>query len=612
MLRAMTKPTTGAEDVRWDLTDLYKSIDDPALDADLEKAMGLARGFAETHRGKLAEDLGGALRTQARMTELVDKMFVYLFLNRSTDAKNELTAQQIGRVQEAWSRAAADHLNFFEHELCAIDDAVYAKALETDDYARQHQPMLDKIREDAKFLLDENVERALTLRSPYGPGEWSDYSDEWEADLRFDLDDEARTLPEILHVINSDADGDKRARALKSFSEGMKTQRFDRFMARTLNVVMGAKAVEDRERGYPTAMTSRNRGNWLDDQTVETLHDVVADEGAAQCRRYYRLLSAHLGMSPLRWSDRNAPLPFQDTRVVPWQECVDTVVEAYSSFSGTLAGLIRKMFDQRWVDAPPDTGKVGGAFNYSVCLPNGEARAYNFLNYMGSTRDVMTVAHELGHGAHGMLSGETQGPLQFRTGMAYAETASIFGEMTTFEFLLKRAETDEQRLALLMSKSNDFLNSVVRQISFSNFERAVHAKRRESGKLTVEEFDAEWMKVTHAFYGDDGDVFTYDNAGNLWTYVSHFLRPFYVYAYAFGELFTQSLFAAKQKFAGDFEPMYVDLLRAGSTKDAVALMKPFDLDPRSAEFWRGGISASITRWLDEAEAISKRMGVSVD
>ncbi len=611
MLRAMTKPTTGAESVRWDLSDLYKTIDDPAVDADLDKLLAMAAEFSEHHRGKLAQDLGGALTKQARMTELVDQLFIYLFLNRSTDAKNQLTAQRIGQVQEKWSRAAADHLNFFEHELAAIDDATYAKVLETDEVARQHRPMLDKIREDAKYLLDEPVERALTLRSPYGPSEWSDYADEWEADLRFELDGEPRSLPEILHVINSDADGDKRARALESFSTGMKSQRYDRFMARTLNVVMGAKAVEDTERGYPTPMTSRNRSNWLDDETVETLHTVVAEDGAKQCRRYYRLLSAHLGMSPLRWSDRNAPLPFQDTRTVPWQECVDTVLQAYASFSETLAGLVQTMFDRRWVDAPPDEGKVGGAFNYSVCLPNGEARAYNFLNYMGSTRDVMTVAHELGHGAHGMLSGTAQGPLQFRPGMAYAETASIFGEMTTFEFLLKQAETDEQRLALLMSKSNDFLNSVVRQISFSNFERAVHAKRRELGKLTVEQFDAEWMKVTHAFYGDDGDIFSYEHAGNLWTYVSHFLRPFYVYAYAFGELFTQSLFAAKGRFAGEFEPMYVDLLRAGSTKDAVALMEPFGLDPRSAEFWRGGISASITRWLDEAEEISRAMGVSV-
>ena len=607
----MTKPETGAESVRWDLSDLYLRIDDPAIDADLEKAIGLARGFAETHRGKLADDLGGALQTQARMTELVDKIFIYLFLNRSTDATNDRTAQQIGRAQEAWSRAAADYLNFFEHELAAIDEDTYQAILSRDENARRHRPMLDKIREDAKFLLDETVERALTLRSPYGPSEWSDYADEWEADMRFELDGEPRSLPEILHVINADADGDKRARALKSFSEGMKSHRYDRFMARTLNVVVGAKAVEDRERGYPTPMTSRNRGNKLDDETVETLHRVVADAGAMQCRRYYRLLSAHLKLAPLRWSDRNAPLPYEDTRVVPWSECVDTVVDAYSSFSTTLAELVRKMIDSKWVDAPPDEGKVGGAFNYSVCLPGSEARAYNFLNYMGSTRDVMTVAHELGHGAHGMLAGEAQGPLQFRPGMAYAETASIFGEMTTFQFLLERAGTDEQRLALLMSKSNDFLNSVVRQISFSNFERAVHKKRRESGKLTVEEFDAEWMKVTHAFYGDDGDVFTYENAGNLWTYVSHFLRPFYVYAYAFGELFTQSLFAARERFGGDFEPMYVDLLRAGNTKDAVALMKPFDLDPRDEAFWRGGIAASITTWLDEAEAISARMGVTV-
>lgn len=601
---------TGAEAIRWDLTDLYASIEDPAIDADLAAVLDLARAFDEAHRGKLATTLGAALDAQARMTERVDKLFVYLFLQRSTDATNARIQQRIARVQEQWSQADADHLTFFEHELAAIPDDVYAGILQRDDVARKHRPLLDHMRANARYLLDETVERALTLRSPFGPREWSDYADEWEAELRFELDGEQKTVPQLLHVINTDPDRDRRARALHSFSQGMKTQRYDRFMARTLNVTMGAKAVEDRERGYATPMSARNLQNRVDDATVEALHDVVATDGAAQCRRYYRLLSAHLGVSPLRWSDRNAPLPFEDTRTVPWTECLDTVLGAYGSFSPTLAEQVRAMVDNRWIDAPPAPGKIGGAFNYSVCLPGGEARAYNFLNYQGSTRDVMTVAHEVGHGAHGMLAGRAQGALQFRTGMTYAETASIFGEMTTFAFLLRRADTDEQKLALLMGKANDFLNSVVRQISFSNFERAIHARRRD-GTLTVEELDAAWMEVTRAFYGEPGDVFTYDDAGNLWTYVTHFLRPFYVYAYAFGELFTQSLFAVRDRFGAEFEPMYLDLLRAGSTRNAVELMAPFGLDPREPKFWRDGVAGSITRWLDEAEAISARMGVTV-
>ncbi len=595
--------STGAESTRWDLTDLYTGIDDDAIDRDLAAVLALAEQFDEHHRGSLASTLGAALTAQARITETIDKLMVYLFLQRSTDATNATIQQRIGQIHEAWSRAHADHMTFFEHELAAISDADYAALLETDSEVARHRSMLDHLRETARYLLDEPVERALTLRSPYGAGEWADYAEEWEAELRFDLDGEQKTLPEILHAINNEPESDKRADALEAFSVGMTEQRFVRFSARTLNVTLGAKSVEDRERGYASPMTARNIGNRVDDATVEALHRAVETAGAKQCRRYYRLLSKHLGIAPLRWSDRNAPLPFQDTRTVPWDECLDTVLSAYGSFSPTLRGLLETMLDRKWVDAPPDEGKVGGAFNYSVCLPGGDVRAYNFLNYLGSTRDVMTVAHELGHGAHGMLAGQAQGPLLFRAPMVYAETASIFGEMTTFKYVLAKAETDQQRLALLMGKSNDFLNSVVRQISFSNFERTIHARRRD-GKLTVDDLNETWIGVTRDFYGEPGDLFTYENTENLWAYVSHFLRPFYVYAYAFGELFTQSLFAVRERFGDDFEPMYLDLLRAGGTKSAVELMEPFGLDPRTPAFWQSGISGSIEVWLDEAERLT--------
>jgi len=605
-----SKPSTGAEDVRWDLSDLYTGPADPSLDVDLKELLAMAKSFEESHRGKLGATLGSALELDGKMTCLAGKLMIYLFLMRSTDATNETLQQRMGQVHEAWSRAAANHMNFFEHELVAISDSDYASILESDEVARRHKPLLDQIRANRKYLLDETVERALTLRSPFGAAEWSDYLDEMESELRFDFDDKSMTLPELLHVVSNDADGDRRASALATFSAGLSAQRYDKLMARTLNVVMGAKATEDAERGYAGPMSSRNIGNQIDDETVEALHDAVAEHGAEQGRRYYRLLAAHLGRKTLRWSDRNAPLPFVDERIIPWSECLETVLAAYGSFSPTLRDLVAKMVDRKWVDAPAAEGKGGGAFNYAILLPSGEARAYNFLNYLGSTRDVMTVAHEAGHGAHGILAAEAQGPLMFRAPMAYAETASIFGEMTTFKYLLGKAETDEQRLALLMDKSSDHMNTVVRQISFSNFERKVHTLRK-SGKLTVGNFNDAWMEVTKDFYGEPGALFEYENVDNLWSYVSHFTRPFYVYAYAFGELFTQSLFAVKDSFGDKFEGMYLDLLRAGGSKNAVELMKPFDLDPRDPNFWKHGIEGSVKTWLDEAEEISKGMGITL-
>ncbi len=600
--------STGADEVRWDLSDLYADLDDPQLDADLAELVSMAESFSTQFKGKLATTLGAALESQAAMTCLAEKLLVYLFLRRSTDATNAKIQQKLGIVQETWSRTEANNLNFFDHELVAMPEDTYQGLLESDAVVARHQPMIDNLRLNGKYLLEENVERALTLRGPFGPSEWSDYIDEWEAELRFDFQDQSMMLPEILHVVSNNPDGDVRAAALAAFSEGLTGQKFDRLMARTLNVVIGAKAVEDVERGYASPMSARNLGNKIDDATVEALHDVVAETGAKHARRYYDLLRKHLGRETLRWSDRNAKLPFADNRVVPWAECLETVRSAYGSFSPTLRDLVTTMVDRKWVDAPPYAGKTGGAFNFAVCLPGNEARAYNFLNYLGSTRDVMTVAHEAGHGVHGMLAANAQGPLMFRAPMAYAETASIFGEMTTFKYLLDRAETDEQRLVMLMDKCSDHINTVVRQISFSNFERKIHEARR-SGKLAADDYAGHWMDVTKAFYGEPDDLFTYEHTDNLWCYVSHFLRPFYVYAYAFGELFTQSLFAVQDKFGDDFEPMYLDLLRAGGSKDAVQLMDPFGLDPRDASFWRNGIEGSLATWLDEAEAISKKMGV---
>lgn len=597
-----------AAGVRWDLSDLYADIDDPKLESDLAALLRSMKSFNETHAGNLANTLGDALEAQAEMTCTGDQLMVYLFLRRSTDATNQRIQQRLAQVQEAYAEASANYLTFFEHELSAMDEADYNTLLAKDTRVKRHQPMLDHIRENRRYLLKQDVERAIALRSPYGASEWSDYIDEREAELRFALDDDALTLPEILHVANNDADADRRATALHAFSTGLSEQGFDKLMARTLNVVLGAKSVEDRERGYANPLSARNISNHVDDETVEALHTAVAEVGARQSQRYYRLVAAHLGCKPLRWSDRNAPMPFAENQHVAWDDCVETVLSAYESFSPTLRDLVARMLERKWIDAPPYQGKGGGAFNYSVLLPNGESRAYNFLNYMGSARDVMTMAHEVGHGAHGMLAADTQGALMFRAPMAYAETASIFGEMTTFQYVLDRCESDEQKLALLMEKSSDHVNTVVRQISFSNFERQIHERRRD-GKLVTQDFNDIWMNVTRDFYGADGDLFTYDNVDNLWSYVTHFLRPFYVYAYAFGELFTQSLYARKEQFGGEFESMYLDLLRAGGSKNAVELMAPFGLDPRDPDFWRQGIESSIATWLDEAEAISARMGI---
>ena len=296
-----------------------------------------------------------------------------------------------------------------------------------------------------------------------------------------------------------------------------------------------------------------------------------------------------------------------------------TVLAAYESFSPTLTGIIKAFIATRRIDAPAVKGKRGGAFNCSFLLPGNRPESFTFLNYLGSNRDVMTLAHELGHGVHGILAGQAQGPLMFHPPTAYCETASVFGEMTTFNFI-KRQLTEKgdstALLALLTEKIEGMLNTVVRQIGFSNFERRLHGMNaeysewREPAKLSVEELDGLWLTTAKELYGQDGEVFTFEDTSHLWSYVSHFHRPFYVYGYAFGELLTQSLYAQQPRLGSRFEPSYIELLRSGATRNVVELLEPFGLDPTKESFWADGITGSLGTMIDEAERLAAIQGCS--
>ncbi len=605
-----TQRTTGAETVRWDLTCMYSGLEDPSLDADVQTIERLCRAFRDTHKGNLATTLGRSLEDLAEISMLQNKTMVYLFLWSSTDLNNGPVKAKMAEVEKKVAEAAAEYLTFHDIEIVALDDAALASLAENDPVVKKHLPLLELTRVFKPHLLAENVEIALGKRSPFGPGAWAEFFDEAEADLRFTISDKVLTLTEITHLLSDSLDPIERAEALRVLNDGLGGH-FAKYSAQALYMIAGAKETEDRERGFKHPMESRNKSSRLPDAVVESLHAAVNDVAAPLAQRYYRLKAAHLGMKTLKWSDRNAKMPFADSTVVPWSEAVATVLEAYRSFSPTLAGLIERTIADRRIDAPGVPGKRGGAYNYSVLLPWNKPAAFTFLNYLGSTRDVMTLAHELGHGVHGLLAAEAQGAHMFHAPMVYAETASVFGEMTTFNYMKARlAATGDKKalLALIMGKLDDIMNTAVRQISFSNFERAVHGAKR---KLSHEDLGAIWTDVTKKMYGKEGDVFTYENIDNLWSYVGHFHNPFYVYAYACGELFTQSLYAKRASLGDRFEPLYLDLLRAGSTKGASELLEPFGLDPTDPAFWVDGINVSIGAMMSEAEALSKEMGVQV-
>ncbi len=591
--------------IRWDLTPLYKSIKDKKIETDIKKVEKLCFDFPKKYKNHLNTKLENALKDIITIDEITSTMFAFFYLMSSRDAENQEIKKQTSIASERLSVALAN-LTFFDIELGTLDKKVYEGQLKNSKLLTHHKPYLDKIRKNAKYQLSEPVETILTKISPFLSGEWDDMMDEIETKLQFSFGRKKYNISEIINLSNTSHNAKKRKKALDELNRVLETSNYANLRARALNMVMGEKNLMDKERGFKSPMEARNISNNLDAKTVDALHTAVAKYGAEQGKRYYNILRKLLHKKILHWSDRNAPLPFESKVYYPWNKCVDTVINAYQNFSSTLADLIRDSFKNHRIDAPVYKGKTSGAYNYTVVAEGGKVYTWTFLNYLGTTRDVMTLAHELGHSVHGQLAGKKQGTLQTQAPMAYAETASIFGEMLTFEYMLNQITDKKEKLALLLSKANDWINSVNRQISFSFFEQIIHEKRKH-GKLTTKNFNDAWMKVSKDMYGRDGEVFTYDNMENLWSYVGHFMRPFYVYAYSFGELFTQSLFAVKSKNPKKFEKLYIQMLESGSTKNAVELMKPFGLNPTNSTFWKQGIDISIKKWLDEAEILIKEL-----
>ena len=614
----MTNQKTGAKKVRWDLGVVYSGLDDPQMDADIEALVAKSKDFYTTHRGRLSETLAKALADYSEIAMLENKVALYLHLKQSTNVADAAVKAKIADTDRILSQAEGEYLTFFRIELVGLEDDALEKLYASDAIVEKHRPWIEYVRIFKPHILSEPVESALTKRSPFGPGAWDEFFDELEADLRFEFRGEKKTLTEMLHLLTASKDASERSDAMLTINAGLGGT-FAKYSAQNLYMVAGSNAVEAKERSYDNPMTHRNKSNRVPDMVVDALHEAVERAAGPLSQRYYRLKAAHLGLKTLKWSDRNAPMPFSDTAVIPFDEATMIVLDAYESFSPTLANLIRESVAAKRIDAPAVKGKMSGAFNHSAVLPGQTPMSFTFLNYIGSNRDVMTLAHELGHGVHGLLAGKEQGVLMSHAPIAYCETASVFGELTTFNFLKRRLSEEgdiKSQLALLMGKIDDVMNTAIRQIGFSNFERRIHGMDSSYGhwhepkKLSVEELNATWLETLKLFYGEDGEVFTYENAEHLWVYIGHFHRPFYVYGYAFGELLTQSIYAKRSDFGDRFESLYLDLLKSGMTKNVVELLKPFDLDPTDENFWIDGISVGLGAMIKEAEQLSQSMGVS--
>ncbi|WP_130470131.1 M3 family metallopeptidase [Candidatus Magnetaquicoccus inordinatus] len=588
----------------WDLTPIYRDLEDPLLQEDLQWLRDHYPAFSAQFRGNLSQRLGDALEEWERFAERLNRIYFYLHLAHAAQLEDEEVKNRLHAVNVLVDSLSGEYTSFFTIELAALPDEICQQHYATDARCQRLRPWLEQVRLQRPFMLTSEVEAALGKRATFAASSWSSFYDEVEADLRFSLPDGPATLEQTLHQMNIHPDAEQRFQIMSTLNSGLAGP-FARFSAQVLNMVVGSKRVEDKERGYPHPMAYRNRHNRLPDAVVEALHQAVVTEATPLCQRYYQLKARLLGLPLLRWSDRNAPLPFADRSRIPYAEGWQIVLNAFQHFSPELAQLVQDLAQRGAIDVPARPGKQSGAFNYSVVIPGGVTHSYLLLNYQESSRDVMTLAHELGHAVHGLLAGASQGALLASAPMAYAETASIFAEMTTFQFLRQRLQQQNNPaalLALLTERIETFLNSVIRQIGFSFFEQEVH---NHEGRLSAQDLGRIWQNSLFRFYGAEGETFQYAATENLWCYISHFHNPFYVYAYACGELLTQSLYAAQETLGNQFEPLYRQLLRAGGAQDLPELLRPFHLDPCHADFWRQGIRNSLLPLLQEAEELAK-------
>jgi len=584
----------------WNLADLYSGMDAPELVRDLEKASADAVAFEARWKGTLAIEaergaagkLGEAMRTYEALEELVGRVVSYAGLVYAGDTSDPKRSKLYGDVQEKMTDASA-HLLFFALELNLVDDDLILKALDTDPAFGHYRPWVLDLRKDKPYQLEDRVEQLFHEKSITGRGAWNRLFDETMTNLRFNIGGEELALEPALNMLQ-DPDGEVRKAASDALAATFrKNQRVFTLITNTLSK---DKEISDRWRGFEDIADSRHLANRVEREVVDALAAAVREAYPRLSHRYYKMKAKWLGMEVMNHWDRNAPLPETPQATIGWEDAKDTVLTAYQRFSPEMAEIARDFFDRRWIDAPVRPGKAPGAFAHPT-VPS--AHPYVLLNYMGKPRDVMTLAHELGHGVHQVLAAG-QGALMASTPLTLAETASVFGEMLTFRSLLDRTTDKRERKAMLAQKVEDMINTVVRQIAFYEFERKVHSERK-NGELTSDQLGQFWLEVQAESLGPA--IKLREGYEVFWSYIPHFIHsPFYVYAYAFGDCLVNSLYAVYQNAERGFQDKYFEMLRAGGTKHHSELLKPFGLDATDPAFWQKGL-AVISSLIDELEAL---------
>ncbi len=579
----------------WDLSDLYTAEDAPELKRDLDWLEEACARFATDYQGNLAAlDAKGLLDCVLRnekINQVAGRIMSYAGLRYYQQTTDSGRAKFMSDCQEKITDYTTP-LVFFTLELNKLPDDHLAKLLDENPDLARYKPVFDRIRAMKPYQLSDELEKFLHDLGVVGDA-WERMFDETIAGLEFEVDGETLTIEGTLNLL-TDPDRAKREAGARELAEVLGAN--IRTFARVHNTQVKEKEVIDRWRGMETPQTGRHLSNHVEPEVVEALRNAVVEAYPKLSHRYYELKRKWLGLDVMQVWDRNAPLPMEDPKVVDWTQAEATVMEAYTAFDPRMGELAKPFFTKGWIDAGVKPGKAPGAFAHPTVT---DVHPYVMLNYLGKPRDVMTLAHELGHGVHQVLAAD-QGEMLSSTPLTLAETASVFGEMLTFRKMLDKAKTQSERKVLLAGKVEDMINTVVRQIAFYDFECKLHEARR-GGELTPDDINALWMSVQAESLGP---AFEYmDGYETFWAYIPHFVHsPFYVYAYAFGDGLVNALYAVYAEGEDGFEEKYFDMLKAGGSKHHKELLAPFGLDASDPAFWDKGLSM-ISDMIDELEAM---------
>ena len=580
----------------WDLSDLYASEDAAELQADLTWLKLSCIDFSNDYEGKLAQLNADEMLKAVERYEAIDiiagRIMSFAGLRYYQLTTDPERAKFMSDMQDKLTEHTTK-LVFYGLEFNRLDEEALSKLLSQNTALARYKPVFDRMRAMKPYQLSDEMERFLHDQSVVGATAWNRLFDETIASLVFTIDGEDLPLEAATNEL-SEQDRDTREAAAREIARVLREN--TSLFARVHNTLAKDKEIEDRWRKMPTPQTGRHLSNHVEAKVVEALRNAVVAAYPKLSHRYYALKAKWLGLETMQIWDRNAPLPIEDDKLVDWTAAQEMVLSAYAEFSPEMAEIAKQFFTKSWIDAAVKPGKAPGAFAHPTVTT---VHPYVMLNYLGKPDDVMTLAHELGHGVHQVLAAQ-QGELLSSTPLTLAETASVFGEMLTFRKLLAAAKTPQERKVLLAGKVESMINTVVRQIAFYDFECKLHAARGE-GELTPDQINAIWMSVQ----GESlGPVFEFmDGYETFWSYIPHFVHsPFYVYAYAFGDGLVNALYAVYEEGDPEFQAKYFDMLRAGGSKHHTELLAPFGLDASDPKFWDKGLSM-ISAMIDELEAM---------